>query len=505
MSTLSLKNINKVYPNNVQAVYDFNLEIKDKEFVVLVGPSGCGKSTTLRMIAGLEDISSGELYIGGNYVNSVVPKDRDIAMVFQNYALYPHMTVYGNMAFALKLRKIPCPLYSNLEDAKPYYDKIKEIKQEIKKIDKYFKKHQDDYSRLDERMELYHQIYAELDKAKEVLKPVIGISEADIKYNQMMIDILHDEIKAIERKLNKSNLSDVQRKVLTDSHSQKEKQVEYFTEKLEYFQNNEVPLNKNRRLTKLEIDIEVNKAAESIDLIKYLYRKPAALSGGQRQRVALGRAIVRKPKVFLMDEPLSNLDAKLRVQTRSEISKIHEQAGATTVYVTHDQTEAMTMADRIVIMKDGYIQQVGTPSEIYNDPNNKFVGGFIGAPAMNFLSGVYEKGKFIVGQYFINLTKEHQELLKDYEGKKIYLGVRPETISLIGSELNKNPSNSWKSVCDYAELLGYEFVLYTNVEGQKLILKTPVTQEIKSHSNIEFCFNLKQLYFFDFDTEKRIR
>ena len=505
MSTLSLKNINKVYPNNVQAVYDFNLEIKDKEFIVLVGPSGCGKSTTLRMIAGLEDISSGELYIGGNYVNSVVPKDRDIAMVFQNYALYPHMTVYGNMAFALKLRKIPCPIYSNLEDAQPYYDKIKELKEEVKKIDKYFKKHQDDYSLLDKRTELYHQIYDELDKANNVLKPVIGISETDIKYNQMMIDILHDEIKEIDKKLTKQNLSDDHRKVLSDSKNQKEKQINFFAEKLEYYQNNEVPLFKSRKLTKLEIDIEVNKAAESIDLIKYLYRKPVALSGGQRQRVALGRAIVRKPKVFLMDEPLSNLDAKLRVQTRSEISNIHEKAGATTVYVTHDQTEAMTMADRIVIMKDGYIQQVGTPAEIYNDPNNKFVGGFIGAPAMNFLVGTYQKGQFIIGDYFLNLSNEHKKLLKEYEGKKIYLGVRPETITLSDSKTNENPSNSWKSRCDYAELLGYEFVLYTTIDSQKLILKIPVTKEIKSHSEFEYCFNLNQLYFFNVETEQRIR
>lgn len=505
MSTLSLKHINKIYPNNVQAVYDFNLEIKDKEFIVLVGPSGCGKSTTLRMIAGLEDISSGELYIGGNYVNSVVPKDRDIAMVFQNYALYPHMTVYGNMAFALKLRKIPCPLYSNPDDMRPYYEKIKNLMVEVKKIDKYFKKHQDDYTFLDRRTELYHQIYDELDKAKEILKPVIGISESDIKYNQMMIDILHDEINGIHKKLNKQNLSDEHRKVLSDSLNQKENQIKFFTEKLDYYQKNEVPLFKSRRLTKLEIDVEVNKAAESIDLIKYLFRKPAALSGGQRQRVALGRAIVRKPKVFLMDEPLSNLDAKLRVQTRSEISNIHEKAGATTVYVTHDQTEAMTMADRIVIMKDGYIQQVGTPSEIYNDPNNKFVGGFIGAPAMNFLVGTYQKGQFVIGDYCINLTSDHKKLLKDYEGKQIYLGVRPETITLKDNKFNENPSNPWESTCDYAELLGYEFVLYTTINNQKLILKIPVSKEVKSHDKIEYSFNLNQLYFFDFETEQRIR
>ena len=501
MSTLLLKNINKVYSNNVQAVFDFNLEIQDKEFVVLVGPSGCGKSTTLRMIAGLEDISSGELYIGGNYVNSVVPKDRDIAMVFQNYALYPHMTVYGNMAFALKLRKIPCPLYSNLEEAKPIYDKIEELRKQVKTIDKYFKKHQDDYSRLEEREKLFSEIFDLVEEANKVLKPVYGISERDIKHNQFMIDVINDEIKIIERKLSNPNLAEVQRKVLTESKEQKTNQVKLFTEKLEYYKTNEVPLFKNRKLTKQEIDLEVNKAAQSIDLVKYLYRKPAALSGGQRQRVALGRAIVRKPKVFLMDEPLSNLDAKLRVQTRSEISKIHEKAGATTVYVTHDQTEAMTMADRIVVMKDGYIQQVGTPSEIYNDPNNKFVGGFVGSPAMNFLLGEIKNQEFVIGEHKLKLTNKQKELLKNYEGKKVYLGVRPETFVLA----EKDGDDVWEGECDYSELLGYELILYTYVNDQKLILKTPAEEGMKSYTHIKYKFNMDKLYFFDEKSEERIR
>lgn len=248
MAELSLKHIDKVYDNNVQAVFDFNLDIKDKEFIVFVGPSGCGKSTTLRMIAGLEDITAGELSIDGKVVNEVEPKDRDIAMVFQSYALYPHMSVYDNMAFGLKLRKV----------------------------------------------------------------------------------------------------------------------------------------------SKAEIDQRVREAAKILEIEEYLDRKPKALSGGQRQRVALGRAIVRNAKVFLMDEPLSNLDAKLRVQMRSEIIKLHERIGATTIYVTHDQTEAMTMASRIVVMKGGYIQQIGTPKEIYNNPANMFVAGFIGSPATNFLEGRYE-------------------------------------------------------------------------------------------------------------------
>ena len=264
MANLQLKNVNKIYDNKVQAVFDFNLEIEDKEFIVFVGPSGCGKSTTLRMIAGLEEITSGELYIDGQKMNDVLPKDRDIAMVFQSYALYPHMTVYDNMAFGLKLKKMP----------------------------------------------------------------------------------------------------------------------------------------------KEEIDQRVRHAAEILEITPYLKRKPKALSGGQRQRVALGRAIVRNAKVFLMDEPLSNLDAKLRVQMRTEIIKLHESLGATTIYVTHDQTEAMTMASRIVVMKDGYIQQIGSPKMIYNYPANMFVAGFIGSPAMNFLNGVCkEAGKIEIDGRSFNIPE----------------------------------------------------------------------------------------------------
>ena len=263
MADISLQHIDKVYDNNVQAVFDFNLEIKDKEFIVFVGPSGCGKSTTLRMIAGLEDITKGDFYIDGKRMNDIEPKDRDIAMVFQSYALYPHMTVYENMAFGLKLRKIP----------------------------------------------------------------------------------------------------------------------------------------------KDEIDKRVKEAARILEIEQYLDRKPKALSGGQRQRVALGRAIVRNAKVFLMDEPLSNLDAKLRVQMRSEIIKLHERIGATTIYVTHDQTEAMTMADRIVVMKGGYIQQIGSPKEIYNNPANMFVAGFLGSPATNFVKGVYRNKQFIINDMKIDLPE----------------------------------------------------------------------------------------------------
>ena len=302
MATVSLKGIKKIYDNKVTAVHDFNLEIADKEFIVLVGPSGCGKSTTLRMVAGLEDISEGDLLIDGKRMNDVEPKDRDIAMVFQNYALYPHMTVAENMAFALKLRKVP----------------------------------------------------------------------------------------------------------------------------------------------KEEIDKKVREAAEILDITQYLDRKPKALSGGQRQRVAIGRAIVRSPRVFLMDEPLSNLDAKLRNQMRAEIIKLRQRIDTTFIYVTHDQTEAMTLGDRIVIMKDGFIQQIGTPQEVFDHPANVFVAGFIGMPQMNFFEGqlVAEDGKYSVKvmDAVMELSPEIQAQLKakNVPSKAVTLGIRPEHVSFV-PELSLEP------------------------------------------------------------------
>ncbi len=315
MASVQLVNVNKVYDGGVHAVHDFSIDIQDKEFIVFVGPSGCGKSTTLRMIAGLEEISYGDLIIDGKVMNSAAPKDRDIAMVFQSYALYPQMTVYNNMAYALKLRKVP----------------------------------------------------------------------------------------------------------------------------------------------KDEIDRRVKEAAKILKLTPYLDRKPRALSGGQRQRVALGRSIVRRPKVFLMDEPLSNLDAKLRVAMRSEIVRIHEEVGATTIYVTHDQIEAMTMASRIVVMKDGFIQQIGEPNEIYRNPANMFVAGFIGTPAMNFLRGTVEKGNFVLDGTAekIKLTAEQKKLLKNYEGKQIVYGIRPENLVFEKSEkFEKFKDGAFKMKAGIIELLG---------------------------------------------------
>ncbi len=333
MAKVTLKGIKKVYDNGVVAVQDFNMDIADKEFVVLVGPSGCGKSTTLRMIAGLEEISDGELYIGDVLVNDVAPKDRDIAMVFQNYALYPHMTVYENMAFGLKLRK----------------------------------------------------------EKKDV------------------------------------------------------------------------------------IDRKVREAAEILDITEYLDRKPKQLSGGQRQRVAIGRAIVRDPQVFLMDEPLSNLDAKLRNQMRAEIIKLRKRIDTTFVYVTHDQTEAMTLGDRIVIMKDGFIQQIGTPQEVFNQPANLFVATFIGSPQMNLFDARLEKDE--TGYYVlfegkrIPLPPEKQAVLEQRkaQAQDITLGVRPEHISIC------EPGQAHiQTTVDVAEMMGSSVHLHMTVQGKECVVVTPV-------------------------------
>jgi len=424
---ISLVNVNKIYDNHKHAVYDFNLDIKKEEFIVFVGGSGCGKSTTLRMIAGLEEISSGDLYIDGVRANDLTSKERDISMVFQSYALYPHMSVYDNIAFGLKIRHYP----------------------------------------------------------------------------------------------------------------------------------------------KDEIDEKVRNAAKILQIEEYLNKKPRELSGGQRQRVALGRAIVRKAKVFLMDEPLSNLDAKLRVAMRSEIIKLHKSIGSTTIYVTHDQTEAMTMADRIVVMNEGHVQQIGTPEEIYNEPANIFVATFIGSPAMNMCEAHYNNGKLVFGNGFsIKLTdkeikthdefyqneierlKEEIEAYKDeyeirYEEKEkglllkfeiddlvdslaeekkwkedllikydeiisthehdIVFGIRPEDVHLLDEKHDDySRSNPLEVVVTVAELLGNEYYVHTDFNGKDLIAKIPASKKVKINDNLEFDFNLDKIKIFDPDTTRKI-
>ena len=367
MSTVKLEHISKKYPNGFEAVKDFNLEIGDKEFIIFVGPSGCGKSTTLRMVAGLEEITGGDLYIDGKRMNDVEPKDRDIAMVFQNYALYPHMTVYDNMAFGLKIRKLP----------------------------------------------------------------------------------------------------------------------------------------------KEEIDKKVHEAAKILDLEHLLDRKPKALSGGQRQRVAMGRAIVRNPKVFLMDEPLSNLDAKLRGQMRIEISKLHQKLGTTIIYVTHDQTEAMTLGTRIVVMKDGIVQQVDTPENLYERPGNKFVAGFIGAPQMNMVNAdVAEKDGIhleFCGQS-IRLDENRAKILRDkgYVGKKITLGIRPEDLHDAGSIDRANKDACIHATIRVYEMLGAETYLYFDMDQATWTARVDPSVKVKPGETVDLYMNTEKLHAFDVETELAI-
>ena len=371
MASLSLKHIYKKYPGGVVAVSDFCLEIKDKEFIVFVGPSGCGKSTTLRMIAGLEEITEGELFIGDKLVNDVAPKDRDIAMVFQNYALYPHMTVFENMAFGLKLRKTP--------------------KEEIKR--------------------------------------------------------------------------------------------------------------------------RVEEAARILDINHLLERRPKALSGGQKQRVALGRAIVRNPKVFLLDEPLSNLDAKLRATMRTELTLLHKRLGTTFVYVTHDQVEAMTMASRIVVMKDGKIQQVDTPQNLYDQPNKIFVAGFIGTPQMNFIDcTIKQKGEdlyVVFGENELKLPKEKSEnpALREYIGKEVIAGIRPECIHDEPMYISQFPDTCIDAYVEVTELMGAEIYLYlaaVGTEDVKLTGRVSSRSTARAGDTVKIALDISRMHLFDKDTEECI-
>ncbi len=429
MATVKLVNLNKIYPNGVQAVYDFNLEIHDKEFIAFVGPSGCGKTTTLRMIAGLEEITSGMLFIDGQLYNDVPPKDRHIAMVFQSYALYPHMNVFDNMAFGLKMRKVLVP-------------KLDKNGNEILKIDKKaIKKYQ---------------------KQLKIFKSQLEIAKLNSP----------DSIPEIERNINTT------------------------LEKINYYETTPVAKQKYVRRSKKEIEERVFQAAKILQLEKYLDRKPDALSGGQRQRVALGRAIVRNAKVFLMDEPLSNLDAKLRVQMRTEIIKLHQQMGSITIYVTHDQTEAMTMASRIVVMKEGYIQQIGTPKEIYNHPVNKFVAGFIGSPAINFVDAIFDGTHLTFDGGKIKLTKEQIEILKKEKAPNdLVIGIRPENIAI-------NLNNEGKQEISIVETLGSELLIHFNINSDKMLCAKIITEkEIKVGQKFDYEFKANNIHVFNKDTE----
>ncbi len=393
-SFVCLKDINKIYPNGVQAVYDFNIDIKEHDFIVLVGPSGCGKSTTLRMVAGLEDITSGYLYIDKVLSNYLSSKDRDISMVFQSYALYPQMSVYENIAFPLRSKK---------------YRKIKKalVVEGTDQIERVL----EDKVNLVESIKEAHDTAYKFASSCNYLSTKLGIndyaSKTIMKYKEEVLLGNYENLLETIKEAKKVELDNIQKAGLTIN--------EYY----EILKNGE-PVEHTAHLTESEIREKVFDAARILDLGPYLDRRPKELSGGQMQRVALGRAIVRNAKLFLMDEPLSNLDAKLRVQMRSEIVRIHEQIGATTIYVTHDQTEAMTMATKIAVMSKGWVQQIGTPQEIYTDPKNIFVATFIGSPAMNIVDGTYDNGvvKFNDG-YEIKLSEEFVKRHDAFYSEKI--------------------------------------------------------------------------------------
>ena len=378
MAAVAFNSVTKIYGKDVKAVDDLNLNIQDGEFMVLVGPSGCGKTTALRMIAGLEEVTGGDINIGERRVNDVPPKDRDIAMVFQNYALYPHMNVYDNIAFGLRLRELKGTFW-----------------------------------------QLTHM--------------------ADAK-----------RIKS-------------------------------------------------------DIDQRVRDVAKMLGIEPYLHRKPKELSGGQRQRVALGRAIVRKPKVFLMDEPLSNLDAKLRIQTRAELIRLHRSLGITTVYVTHDQVEAMTMGQRIAIMKDGVLQQCDESETVYKFPVNKFVAGFIGSPPMNFVDSTIKGGKVVAGALAFPLPEGHPAIAM--EGKSVTLGLRPESICdlELATPGTATPGNTFGATVDVMEPLGHEYVVYLKVGEISLIAAIDNGTQLKMGDNAQFVARLDEIHIFDAETEKAIR
>ena len=483
MATLSFKNVNKVYPNKVQAVFDFNLEVKDKEFIVFVGPSGCGKSTTLRMIAGFEEITDGEIWIDDKCVNTMAPKDRDIAMVFQNYALYPHMTVFENMAFALKLRKIWMPVVEVDDQSKEYQAKKAEIiaskQQELEEGIVSLKAEKAPKEKIKEfKFRISNEAKSALVKLEE-------------EYSTPVMSFDRQKVKELEKQISEAR---------KNPDSSEEEIANLEKELQEVLDKNDTPLYAFRHYKNKEIADRVMEVADILGLIPYLKRKPAALSGGQRQRVALGRAIVRNPKVFLMDEPLSNLDAKLRVQMRTEIAKLHQRLGTTFIYVTHDQVEAMTLGTRIVVMKDGVIQQVDSPQNLYEKPANLFVAGFIGSPQMNFIKSKVKKLKdsiyLQVGNYEIILPNNKAKALEDknYIDKEVIMGIRPEDI-YIGTE------KDYEGKLNVYELLGAEVFLYFDMNNEPVVARVEPSVRLKPDDKFYYNFDIEKIHIFDSETE----
>lgn len=627
MADVVLKNVCKIYPSRdkrhpegVMAVKDFNIDISDNEFIVFVGPSGCGKSTTLRMIAGLEDISSGELYIDGQYMNNVEPKNRDISMVFQNYALYPHMTAYENIAFGLTLRKVAEPVYEENETTEKLLNEIAEIEAQNKTV--FLQMQADDKSTVkcgeflakltkrlqdtDETIEEFSarkvksvamqnklislnekrtaldgtisSMRAELERLKsQTEKSLAMLDENEVKVKAIRNELLQYQKKAIDEKLiaeqtaniayyDKLVRKDADRKVSDEqSLDEKKKAVEELDvaladskysntsdkaiqselyklqlkreqlledieflrneleilekrkitlekfiaesrEKLNYYKNNEQPVFKYRKYTKMEIDRKVKMASDILGIGELLQRKPREMSGGQRQRIALGRAIVREPKVFLLDEPLSNLDAKLRATMRVEISRLHERLKTTFIYVTHDQIEAMTMGTRIVVMKGGIIQQIDTPTNLFDFPDNVFVAGFIGTPQMNFfdvtLKTTAEQVHITFADgYTVKYSKAKMRKIKpEYDDGKEHscvLGIRGENVTLAETGLNATISDM--------EILGSETHLHLACESAVKEVIVKLTQRsFTENESVKLAFDESKIHLFDKVSEETV-
>ncbi len=509
MANLLLRHIYKIYPGTGKAkknargeakkrsgdfvaVKDFNMEINDGEFIVFVGPSGCGKSTTLRMIAGLEEISGGELYIDNVLVNDVDAKDRDIAMVFQSYALYPHLTAYGNIAFGLKMRKVPTPLLDEAGNQVVGIDgrKIKELERRHKRLSREYKSllrdisvAEGDISTLDAKIAgLEAEIAAAADKAEKLTA----------RLEDMRLDR-----ERVERDLT----------YFVEKRALLERRIEEAKGEIEYYKSTPVPLVKLVHMSKEEIDKKVKWAADILGIEELLDSRPAEMSGGQRQRIALGRAMVRGPKVFLLDEPLSNLDAKLRTAMRAEIVKLHNQLKTTFIYVTHDQIEAMTMGTRIVVMKLGVVQQIDTPTNLFDYPENKFVAGFIGTPQMNFFDVDIKKEGDMLSVLFddgqktslpLSELRKIEDSYLDGQAHSVCLGVRGENIRL--------DNNGIKASLTIKEVLGNTTQLFLRLEGgsSDFIVCVPERNDFMPSDTVGISLDARAIHLFDKESELSI-
>ena len=498
MTKLRLEHVVKVYKGKkkdqeVLAVNDFNLESNKKEFIVFVGPSGCGKSTTLRMIAGLEDITAGKLFIDDELMNRVEPRYRNVAMVFQNYALYPHMTAYNNMAFGLRNMKIPTP-------------KLDKEGNEVKGIDTNLVANlKRDANKFARDIEKCQKASARISELEEQIKEV---------ESAISVAIDEKEQKKLEKQKRHLEFVLLQKQRIAENETVYQAQLDKLNDEIEYFSTHEVTIYVERHFTKEEIDKRIKEAAQILDIEELLKRLPGAMSGGQRQRVALGRAIVRTPKLFLLDEPLSNLDAKLRAQMRVEITKLYDKLDTTFIYVTHDQVEALTMGTRIVVLSAGVVQQIDTPARLYDYPKNRFVAGFLGTPQMNFYEvNIQKKGANLhidlcEGNSLdlpLNKMRKIEEGYLDGEVHSAILGIRSEDIKI-------DPKGEFEVKVCLTESLGSDTLIYTDFALNKeidiresktsLVVKAPGRVEAERESKVRISFNKDKIHLFRNDDDK---